>query len=302
MNKATILFATTTALALASSTAFAIAIDGTLDAEYGLARSNQTTQTQFGDSNLGQPAFANGSELDAAYVAFDATNMYVFLQGNLESNYNKLEIFFDTVPGGQNRLRGDNADVDFNGLNRMSDLNFDEGFEADYYLMLTGGDTGGGDYKMFGNFATLPTLGGGAGTFLGGTDELVYNAGPNPQGIEFTINNMNTAGVGAGCGPAAANQPATTQGFAATGVEIKIPLATLGAPTDCIKITAFVNGGSHDFVSNQSLAPLAPGTCNLGEPHAVDFRAQAGDQFFQVCDSPTPARASTWGRVKTLYR
>src|SRR6185295_9527404 len=100
----------------------------------GVARSIQTTQTNFGDNNLGQFGFANGSEIDASFVAYDGTTLYLFLSGNLESNFNKLDIFFDTVPGGQNRLRGDNADVDFNGLNRMSDLNFDDGFEADYYM------------------------------------------------------------------------------------------------------------------------------------------------------------------------
>ena len=296
MKKATMLVMALAATALAASSAAAITIDGVLDGGYGVARSIQTTQTNFGDNNLGQFGFANGSEIDAAFVAYDGTDLYLFLSGNLESNFNKLEIFFDTVAGGQNQLRGDNADVDFNGLNRMSDLKFDAGFEADYYMMVTGGDAGGGDYKMFGNFATLPTGGGGVGTFLGGTDESMYNAGPNSLGIEFTIDNRNVAGQQGGC-------DAGSGAGTFTGVEIKIPLAAIGTPVgDCIKIAAFVNGGSHDYLSNQVLGPLAPGTCNLGEPHAVDFTAQAGDQFFGVCDLPTPVQTSTWGRVKALYR
>jgi len=295
MKQATILAATVMAASLAVTSASAITLDGILDAEYGVARSIQTTQTNFGDNNLGNQAFANGSEQDAAFVAYDGNTMYLFISGNLESNFNKCEIFIDAAAGGQNRLRGDNADVDFNGLNRMSDLNFDTGFEADYYMMLGGGDVGGGDYKLFGNFATLPTLGGGVGTFLGGTDEGVYNAGPNALGIEFTISNVNVAGEQGGC---AAGSGAGTL----TGIEISIPLAAIGNPGDCIKITTFVNGGSHDYLSNQSLAPLPPGTCNLGEPHNVDFRSHADDQFFGVCDLPTPAKSSTWGRVKALYR
>ena len=295
MKQATILAATVMAASLAVTSASAITMDGVLDAGYGVARSIQTTQTNFGDNNLGNAGFANGSEQDAAFVAYDGNTMYLFLSGNLESNFNKLEVFIDAAPGGQNRLRGDNANVDFDGLNRMSDLNFDTGFEADYYLTFGGGDAGGGDYKLFGNFATLPTLGGGVGTFLGGTDESAYTAGPNALGIEFTIDNRNVAGQQGGC---AAGSGAGTF----TGVEISIPLASIGNPGDCIKITAFVNGSSHDFVSNQVLAPLVPGTCNLGEPHNVDFRTQPDDQFFGICDQPTPARSATWGRIKTLYR
>ena len=221
--------------------------------------------------------------------------MYLFLSGNIESNFNKVEVSIDAAAGGQNRLHGDNADVDFNGLNRMSDLNFDTGFEADYYLMFGGCDVGGGGYKLFGNFATLPTGGAGVGTFLGGTDKSAYTAGANALGIEFTIDNRNVAGQQGGC---AAGSGAGTF----TGLEIAIPLAAIGNPGDCIKILAFVNGGSHDFLANQTLGPLAPGTCNLGDPHAVDFNTQAGDQFFGVCDLPTPAKPATWGTVKTLYR
>ena len=103
------------------------------------------------------------------------------------------------------------------------------------------------------------------------------------------------AGVQGGCG---AGSGAGTF----TGLEIAIPLASIGNPGDCIKILAFVNGGSHDFLANQTLGPLVPGTCNLGEPHAVDFRTQPGDQFFGVCDLPTPAKTATWGTIKTLYR
>ena len=202
-------------------------------------------------------------------------------------------MFIDAAAGGQNRLRGDNADVDFNGLNRMSDLNFDTGFEADYYLTFGGGDMGGGDYKLFGKFATLPTGGSGVGTFLGGTVKAPTRRA-RMRSASSTIDNRNVAG-----------QQGVARWLGAgtfTGLEIAIPLAAIGNPGDCIKILAFVNGGSHDFLANQSLGPLVPGTCNLGEPHAVDFRTQPDDQFFGLCDLPTPVRPATRGQVKTLYR
>ncbi len=73
MKKATTLIATLAAATLASGSAAAITVDGVLDAGYGVARSIQTTQTNCGDNNLGQFGFANGSELDAAFVAYAAT-------------------------------------------------------------------------------------------------------------------------------------------------------------------------------------------------------------------------------------
>ena len=43
----------------------------------------------------------------------------------------------------------------------------------------------------------------------------------------------------------------------------------------------FVNGGGHDFVSNQILAPLGGGS-NLGEPRAINFANIPSDQFFVI--------------------
>jgi hypothetical protein len=48
-------------------------IDGTRDALYYNLIVEQNTQTGFGDSNLGQVDYANGSELDAAYAYVDMT-------------------------------------------------------------------------------------------------------------------------------------------------------------------------------------------------------------------------------------
>jgi hypothetical protein len=163
-------------------------IDGTRDALYYNLIVEQNTQTGFGDSNLGHVAYANGSELDAAYAYVDMNNgiLYLFLAGNLESNFNKLEIFFDTVAGGQNRLRGDNSNVDFGGLNRMGDdgsgngLRFDSGFEADYWIGVTGG---GSPYALYANWAQLLTLGGGPGYYLGTTGAAsngILSGGFNP--------------------------------------------------------------------------------------------------------------------------
>ncbi|MFH0981734.1 MAG: hypothetical protein V2A79_09365 [Planctomycetota bacterium] len=255
--------------------------NGSAGAELGAALSVQNTQTQFGNSTLGLVDFANGSELDAAYGTIMDGALYLVLAGNLESNFNKLEIFIDSVAGqGQNRLRGDNPDVDYNGLNRMGDdgsgngLTFDSGFEPDFYLTFTGG---GSPYALYGSYAELLTAGGGAGYYLGAggaATEGALSGGTNPYFIRATIDNRNTGGVTSGTG-------AGSGAGVTTGLELAIPLAALGNPAGSVRICAFVNGTGHDYVSNQILGPLGGGA-NLGEPRNVNFGSRPGDQFFTV--------------------
>lgn len=257
-------------------------IDGTADPEYGAALAVQNTQTGFGDSNLGMNDYANGSELDVAYGLVQGGILYLVLAGNLESNFNKLDIFIDSIAGqGQNRLRGDNPDVDFNGLNRMGDdgsgngLTFDPGFEADFWLSVTGG---GSPYKLYANYARLRVDGDpGEGYYLGNTGAVsdgTLSEGYNPFGIRVTINNSNTGGVTGGSG-------LDSGAGVTTGVEWAIPLAAIGNPSGAFKITAFINGVSHDYLSNQVLGGIGGGN-NLGEPRNVNFANIAGDQFFVV--------------------
>ncbi len=266
------------------SNASASIIDGLADASYGPALAVQNTQTNFGNSTLGQPLFANGSELDAAYAKVDGSNLLIVLAGNLESNFNKLDIFIDSKAGGQNKLRGDNPNVDFNGLNRMGNngsgngLQFDSAFSADHFITVTGGNTGSG-YQLFANHADVLSSGGGTGTFLGGS-AVNGNLITGALGIDIAINNSNTAGVGSGTG--------ADSGLGVTsGVELKIPLSLLAPDTTSIKVNAFINGGSHDFLANQVLGGIGGGG-NLGEPRNVNFANIAGDQFFTVV-IPEPA-------------
>jgi hypothetical protein len=273
----TTLFIATAMTALASSVALAeIVVDGTLDAAYGDAIVVQNTPTGFGDSNLGTIDYANGSELANAHGVIADGYLYLFFGGNLESNFNKFEVFIDFQAGGQNKLRGDNPDVDFNGLNRMGNdgsdngLTFDEGFEADYYVTTT---CGGGPFSTFANTAQILTKGGGVGEFIGSGGAGSQNL-QGSNGTIIGINNSNTAGVTTRSG----------DGFGvSTGVEIAIPLNLLvgyDGESD-VKVTAFVNGGGHDFLSNQVAAPIGGGG-NLGEPRLVNFSAISGDQFFVV--------------------
>ena len=287
-------------LALLAASAFGGSdpvVDGTLDLAYGSPITFQSVQTNFGDANAGTTGFTNGSEIDLLHVTVSSGTLYLFFAGNLESNYNKLEIFLDTHEGGQNVLRADNPDVDFNGLNRMSGLRFDAGFEPDYWGSVTGGDNLG-TYALFASWAELLTNGGGEGGYLGTTGAASDGVltGGDARGTRITIHNGNTGGVGGGC--AAVLPPSGVT----TGVEVAIPLDSLDwTPGQSFKVCAFVNGGSHDFVSNQVIPGLPDGTCNLGDPHAVDFTAHAGDQFATVSRT-VPVVPSTWGRLKARYR
>ncbi|MDX2147117.1 MAG: hypothetical protein SFZ23_06300 [Planctomycetota bacterium] len=274
------------ALCAAAGVASAQVVDGSLDGVYGAPLSIQNTQTQFGDSNLGQTRFANGSELNAAYARVSGGNLYLMLTGNLQSNFNKLEIFIDSKAGGQNQLRGDNPNVDFNGLNRMAGLRFDAGFEADYWISSTGGDTGGGNFGYFVNYSELLTAGGGSGGFVGGNNGSGALTGGSGLGIASAINNSNTLGVGPGTG-----LDNGLNGSPSTGIEFAIPLSVIGSPVGEFKISAFINGGGHDFVSNQVLGGLG-GSNNLGEPSQVNFANVAGDQYFVV---PTPGASALLG-------
>ncbi len=278
-----------------SASAFAQTIDGTVDVEYGPPASVQNVGTDFGNSDLGVIDWANGSELDVGHAFVSGGYLYLFLGGNLESNYNKLEVFIDCKAGGQNRLRGDNRDVDYNGLNRMGDdgsangLTFDEGFAADYWLGVT---CGGPTFTVYSNCSELLTDGGeGAGGYLGAAGAGVAMVAGN--GIEIALNNSNIGGVPFGS-DAASGKGVTT------GVEFKIPVSVLGYTDGPIRVCAIINGGGHDFVSNQVLGGCGAGQDFLGEPRNVNFNNVAGDQWFVVPGTdaaPCPADLNSDGVV-----
>lgn len=276
-----------------------IVIDGTADAKYGTPIVVQDTLTGFGDSNLGETGWASGSELDSAYAFLDLKGgyLYLLLAGNLESNFNKLEVFIDAGIGGQNQLRGDNPDVDFNGLNRMGFLDktqpgfkFDEGFNASFWFSATCGNPDElGIFALYANAAQILPEGGGQGAYLGtcGDGETIFSA----LGIEVSINNSNTRGVTGSNGGTGSGAGVTT------GLEAKIPLALLGYVEGPIKVCTFINGGGHDYVSNQFLGgtggtqnlSCGPDACNYIDPRVVDLTVVAGDQYFVVGgDTPPP--------------
>ncbi len=298
------LFVSALALACASPVGAAVTVDGHLDPDYGSVLSVQTTQTSAGDDNYAKVDGANGSELDASYGFISNGTLYLFIAGNLyedwagslDTAHQNLALLFDTQAGGQNPMRSDNPSVE--GLNYLAGLRFDPDFTPDYWVGFHGNCWPIGTYCSYVSYAQLLAGGGGAAYLVGiGTTGApgTLSGGTNPYGLLASIDNGNAAGVTAGCGAASGSG-------VATGVELAIPLAALGNPTGCIKVCALVHSAYAPDITNQVLGPVPPGSCDLGNPAAVDFSVMTGSQYFSVCPASTPARATTWGRVKVLYR
>lgn len=251
-------------------------IDGGLDGIYSDALAVQTIDTQFGNNSNTSQESANGSEIDNIHAEVIGSDLYVFVAGNVQDNFNKLDLFFDSKPGGQNQLTGNSQYV-----SNMNGLKFDAGFAADYALAMTNGNS---PLEVYTNYVPIPT-GGIAGDFTGGgagrTQTLDFNAVVPGNGTgQIGVDNSNNAGVGSGTG--AANQAAAEA--VSTGVEYRIPLSALGTSAGAgdIKIAAFINASGWNFLSNQVLGGLPAGTGNLGGPSGVDFSSLAGNQFVTV--------------------
>lgn len=286
------------------SAATGTTLDGFRDPSYGPAVTVQTVQTGFGDANPD-----GGSELDAAYARIEGGTLYLLLTGNLENNFNKLNIFFDSQAGGQNVLQNDA----FNGGNnpendgwaaKYAGFTFDTGFQADYMLILRNGNFGSDRFDI--DFATI---GGGAGAFLTagnvfGGSLTGSNANALPNGIGVAHDRSNTGGVTGG--DQAADQ--TAAAAVTTGIELLIPLAAIGNPVGEFSISAMINGSNHDYLSNQFLGGLTPPQGNLGGDGAggyngtvgqINLNNFAGQQFFVV---PEPASLTLLGLVCLLRR
>ena len=348
-----------------------------------------TSGNQLGINNsniagvVGQPVGADpdrstGSEIDGVYGRIEGNRLYLIVTGNLQSTFNKLEMFFDVRAGGQNRLRGNsvpsanywgNPNIDFSALQRMgtddlardasiadpnlppaNGLKFDDGFAADYYISLT---NGGDPIAAFTNVTLLRSNGKRVDQLnFAGQDFAAYEGGPKAQFNPITfsgnraigdntpaiifaadgngdllaayapraltsqipdnatppfipenldnnppitlspvsglvlsaINNSNVAGV---TGTLASEALASA---VTTGMEISIDLTELGvtAETTSIKICGFINGQSHDFVSNQVFGGLPANSPNLGEPRTLDFSTILGNQYVEIMLAPTP--------------
>lgn len=161
-----------------------ITVDGQRDAAYGAPAFVQFNTTRFGDNADPDPVLAGGSEIDAVYAHVADGRLYVLVTGNLETNFNKLVLFFDAQQGGQNRILGGQPGP-LGAMGTAGDapgLTFESGFNADYFLSVTTGhfnndtpDNTEDDYiAVFGDAAILNTDGPEFDPFTGAS--LAYHA------------------------------------------------------------------------------------------------------------------------------
>ncbi|MEM7627446.1 MAG: PEP-CTERM sorting domain-containing protein [Planctomycetota bacterium] len=309
------------AVVLSPALASAITIDGSLDAAYGPAVAVQTVNTSFGNATS-PSGLGGGGEVDAAYATIEDGRLNVLITGNIENNFNKLNVFFDSRPGGENTLSSTPV-YDFESLSQnFGGLTFDPGFNADFHLYARWGsftgsvftvdlvDRAGGTSAAVNGNGAQSSSGAGTGVQSGTITPGDLGLGPGPgnvgevrnldgfltQPVEFGFNNTNTAGVTAGTG--AANPAAALA--VTTGFEFSIDLADLGspAPGEEIKLHVAYGNGDQNFHSNQVLAGLPAGSGSLGGDGSgnftgtlsgVDFNDFAGDQFFTLIVPGEPA-------------
>lgn len=171
---------------------------------YGPALSVQNTQTQFGDNSSADliATASGGSEINQVFGVVANGRLYVTITGNLETNFNKMEVFIDSVSGGVNEIVGSSlpAAVDAfccggfgttdGALQRQDGLIFDAGFDADYYLTFSNGSENIGGNNFWGISAHYAELNNGtAGAVVAAGMQLAPQGLPNvlrgPVGPDF---------------------------------------------------------------------------------------------------------------------
>lgn len=244
--------------------------------------------------------WAYGSELDNARVFIDEPNnkLYLFLAGNMEGNYNKLVLFFDSQPGGQNVLLDSNVDISFNAVNNMSNITFDAAFEPDYFMDINQGvDGGSGNLVRFADAATLRTDGAlidpffgvivDYGSFDGGDiasfptipfagpridlqdgslGSLFANYGPRLSQLDpmNPIDNLVQVGINNSNVDGVTDSDASGAGSVNSGIEICLDLDELGWDGEQdILVSGWIANSGFDFISNQVLGGIT-GPDNIG--------------------------------------
>jgi hypothetical protein len=269
-----------------------IGVDGTAEPAYGAAIAVQNTSTSAGDSLTGNEDNSTGSELDNIHAFIDCDRLFIHIAGNLAIGAgDSIDLFIDSAAGGQNELRAGNP-AGLAGLSEATagvGMTFESGFTADHWIGLSNiWQTLNVTAAVSGTYCQL-MAGGinpgqvnlgqavafGDGTFSGGT--------VNTLGIKATLDNSNRVGVGAGTG-------AGSGANAIHGLEISVPLASIGSPACDIRIVVVLRdavgggGAGGDLVTNQTL-PGVGGGAALGAGRNVNFNSVPGTQFATISRS-----------------
>lgn len=262
------------ALALAAGTAQAVVVDGQRDAIYGSPIAVQDSQTSFG----------SGNSLAAAYCNSSGGNLNFFLSGTLGTGFEKLVLFVDTTPGGQNTIAGSpNTGV----LGNIAGMTFDTGFNPDYMIQINGNGT-----DLYVDYADLNGAGSGyAGQTTYGSAGVLAGGSAAPGLLATYLN--SGPGLPFGFGLLNPSEVAAASAYA-TGAEFSIPLALIGSPTGSFYASAFIIGGDGSTRSTQFLGGVGGGiaTNDYSGLSGLNLNNIAGQQNFLV---PAPGTMALLG-------
>lgn len=249
--------------------------------------------------------WAYGSELNNIRTFIDVPNnrLHLFIAGNMEVNFNKLQLFFDVAPGGQSVILDSNVDIAFNAVNNQAGVTFDTGFEPDYWMDVNTGVDGGTNTDVRFADATMLRTNGvqldpffgvitDYGSFFGGDLAVLDFSGPRldfqdgslgglfsefaprlvsdeaftgvvPTGIAGLIQVAFNNSNVGGVTETTADASAVNA--VNTGIEISIDLDELGWDgSQDILLAGWITNGGFDFYSNQVIGGLPTGSDNLG--------------------------------------
>lgn len=228
---------------------------------------SQANASNYGAGPSGGQLSNGSSRLDAIYGTISGGTLNLLITGNLESNYNKMWIFFDTGAAGQNVLRDDNNDGGFNEIRNMRGMRFDAGFTPSQGMRIELGRPDIGNFVGIRGFS-LPAMAGGAG------GDVLTNSTSN-----LPLSDAAGAGLTMGW---------DNSGTGSSGFNFAINLGNFfgDANLSTIRVMAFVTNGGADNLSNQV---LASGNSNYPSPQNWDWTAIAGDQFVTVVPAPGAA-------------
>lgn len=253
-------------------------VDGVdIPSKFGAALATQTNPTSAGN---------NQNELNQLFGQLENDRVHLGITGNLEQNGNGFALFLDTRPGGQSILNTSNSTPPPAGLQDLTGLAFDAGFQPDemFFVNTFGGAIYTDQLTLTDNALPASKVYRGQGAVGNGSG--VTAGGFNPNNFQIAMNNSNAAGV--------TSSSASNADTATTGFELSIPFADLniapGHPVSVMALIVYSNG----YVPNQVLPPLD--TASDGDV-APDFGARAGDQFVALPDAPCDGDANSDGVV-----
>ncbi|HEX2838452.1 MAG TPA: alpha-amylase family glycosyl hydrolase [Phycisphaerales bacterium] len=251
-------------------------IDGRqIPTDFGAANllATQTAPTSMGN---------NVAELNQLYVRPADDGLRIGITGNDPTDGTAVALFLETNPGGQNVINTGTLTPPPGGLLELTGLTLDSGFAPGtlFYINFAGGNiytdqvalTSGGATKTYRGSGIV---GSGVGTLGGGT---------NPNGLLVAMDNTNTAGI--------TTSSVTGAATATTGLELRVPYADIGLPTDAaaragriVRIAATLVR-TDGTLGNQWLPGCPSSTADLGT--APNMTTISGTQFASLT-LPTPS-------------